>query len=154
MRFSLEILLSVAAAKGQGDRAEIIVIQSLQESLEVVVQFLEILLEATAALCIVLGLFVSIKLALTFRRRRSNIQFPLGRLRLSFGRWLALALEFQLGADILATTVAPTFEALGKLGAIAIIRTFLNFFLNKELVEVFDMQKRFDEDDTDLANTE
>lgn len=146
--------MGTSTANGQENTAEIALIQSLQDSLEVIVQFLAIVLEATAAVCIVLGLLVSIKLALTFRRRRSTIQFPLGRLRLSFGRWLALALEFQLGADILATTVAPTFEALGKLGAIAIIRTFLNFFLNKELVEVFDMQKRFDEDDTDLANTE
>lgn len=111
-------------------------------------------LEAAAAFCIVLGLLVSIKLAVVLRRRRSSIQFPLGRLRLTFGRWLALALEFQLGADVLATTVAPTFESLGKLGAIAIIRTFLNYFLNKELIEVFEMQKRFDEDETDLSNSD
>ncbi|KAI9132267.1 DUF1622 domain-containing protein [Acaryochloris sp. CCMEE 5410] len=130
------------------------VVQQLQDSLEIVVSFLEVVLEAAAAFCIVLGLLVSIKLAVVLRRRRSSIQFPLGRLRLTFGRWLALALEFQLGADVLATTVAPTFESLGKLGAIAIIRTFLNYFLNKELIEVFEMQKRFDEDETDLSNSD
>lgn len=130
------------------------VVQQLQHSLEIVVSFLEVVLEAAAAFCIVLGLLVSIKLAVVLRRRRSSIQFPLGRLRLTFGRWLALALEFQLGADVLATTVAPTFESLGKLGAIAIIRTFLNYFLNKELIEVFEMQKRFDEDETDLSNSD
>ncbi len=128
------------------------VVHHLQGNLEIVVSFLEVVLEAVAAVCIVLGLFVSIKLSIILRRRRSSIQFPLGRLRLTFGRWLALALEFQLGADVLATTVAPTFEALGKLGAIAIIRTFLNYFLNKELIEVFEMQKHFDEDETDLSN--
>jgi uncharacterized membrane protein len=47
--------------------------------------------------------------------------------------WLALALEFQLGADILSTTVAPTFDSLGKLGILALIRTFLNYFLTREL---------------------
>lgn len=130
------------------------VVQQLQGNLEIVVSFLEVVLEAVAAVCIVLGLSVSIKLSIILRRRRSSIQFPLGRLRLTFGRWLALALEFQLGADVLATTVAPTFEALGKLGAIAIIRTFLNYFLNKELIEVFEMQKRFDEDETDLSNSD
>jgi len=52
---------------------------------------------------------------------------------LTFGLWLALALEFQLAADILSTTVSPSFEALGKLALIAVIRTFLNYFLNKEL---------------------
>lgn len=129
------------------------VVHHLQGNLEIIVSFLEVVLEAVAAFCIVLGLLVSIKLSVVLRRRRSTIQFPLGRLRLTFGRWLALALEFQLGADVLATTVAPTFEALGKLGAIAIIRTFLNYFLNKELIEVFEMQKRFDEDETDLSNS-
>ncbi len=63
-------------------------------------------------------------------------------LRLRFGVWLAIALEFQLGADIVATTVAPTFEVLGRLGAIAAIRTFLNYFLNKELAEEFRVQRK------------
>jgi uncharacterized membrane protein len=44
-----------------------------------------------------------------------------------------LALEFQLGADILSTTYHSTFESLGKLGIVALIRTFLNYFLNQEL---------------------
>jgi uncharacterized membrane protein len=64
-------------------------------------------------------------------RITGSIQFI--EIRLCFGSWLALALEFQLGADILNTTVAPSFEALGKLGIIALIRTFLNYFLSKEL---------------------
>jgi uncharacterized membrane protein len=46
---------------------------------------------------------------------------------------LALALEFQLGADILGTTVAPTVQDLLRLGIIAVIRTFLNYFLGKEM---------------------
>lgn len=55
------------------------------------------------------------------------------RLRLRFGSWLALALDYQLGADILATTIAPSWEASGQLGVIALIRTFLNYFLTQEL---------------------
>lgn len=58
------------------------------------------------------------------------------RLRLKFSRSLILALEFQLAADILGTTVAPTWEQLGKLGAIAVIRTFLNYFLGREVKEI------------------
>ncbi|RZK11946.1 MAG: DUF1622 domain-containing protein, partial [Hymenobacter sp.] len=49
--------------------------------------------------------------------------------------YLALALEFQLGADILSTAIAPSWEQIGKLGAIAVIRTALNFFLSKEMQE-------------------
>ena len=55
------------------------------------------------------------------------------RVRLTLARYLALALEFQLGADILSTAVAPTWDQIGKLGAIAVIRTALNFFLTREM---------------------
>jgi uncharacterized membrane protein len=50
-----------------------------------------------------------------------------------FARWLVVALTFQLGADIVNTTVAPTWDELGRLGAIAVIRTFLTYFLDRDL---------------------
>jgi uncharacterized membrane protein len=55
--------------------------------------------------------------------------------------WLALALEFQLGADILGTTVTPTLESLTQLALIAVIRTFLNYFLGKELEAELALEK-------------
>ena len=57
------------------------------------------------------------------------------QIRLTLGRHLALGLEFQLGSDILGTAVSPTFAEIGKLGAIAAIRTVLNYFLQQELRE-------------------
>ena len=53
--------------------------------------------------------------------------------RLRLGRWLALALEFELAADILRTAVAPTWDEIGQLAAIAVLRTALNFFLQLEI---------------------
>ena len=53
--------------------------------------------------------------------------------RLRLGRWLALALEFELGADILRTAVAPTWSEIGQLAAIAAVRTALNYFLQQEI---------------------
>lgn len=53
--------------------------------------------------------------------------------RLRLGRWLALALELLLGADILRTAVAPSWSEIGQLAAIAAIRTALNFFLQREI---------------------
>jgi len=53
--------------------------------------------------------------------------------RLRLGRWLALALEFELGADILRTAVAPTWSEIGQLAAIAAVRTALNYFLQLEI---------------------
>ena len=53
--------------------------------------------------------------------------------RLRLGRWLALALEFLLAADILRTAVAPSWSEIGQLAAIATIRTALNVFLQLEI---------------------
>ena len=52
---------------------------------------------------------------------------------LGFGAWLLLGLEFELGADIIRTAIAPTWQQLGQLGVIAVIRTFLNYFLERDL---------------------
>lgn len=51
------------------------------------------------------------------------------------GRWLSVVLEFLLAADILRTAVAPSWDAIGKLAAIAGIRTALNYFLGQEVRE-------------------
>jgi uncharacterized membrane protein len=50
-----------------------------------------------------------------------------------FGVWLLLGLEFELAADIIETVISPEWMDIAKLGAIAVIRTFLNYFLEKDL---------------------
>jgi uncharacterized membrane protein len=54
-------------------------------------------------------------------------------IRVQFGSAVAVALELLLGADVLATAVAPSWDDIGKLAAIAILRTALNYFLEREL---------------------
>ena len=54
-------------------------------------------------------------------------------IRLQFGSSVAVSLELLLGADVLATAVAPSWDDIGKLAAIAVIRTLLNYFLEREL---------------------
>ena len=67
------------------------------------------------------------------RRTGDDEQAAKEDVRLHLGRWLAVALEFELGADILRTAVAPTWSEIGQLAAIAGVRTALNFFLQKEI---------------------
>jgi uncharacterized membrane protein len=50
-----------------------------------------------------------------------------------FGMWLLLGLEFELAADIIGSVISPTWKDIAELGAIAVIRTFLNYFLEKDL---------------------
>lgn len=108
------------------------------------IEIVKLAFEMIAVFCILLGLIQTLRLAVKLIPV-SEGDTPFLLLRIRLGSWLALALEFQLGADILATTVAPSWESLGKLGAIAIIRTFLNYFLNQELVEQVELREKFNQ---------
>jgi uncharacterized membrane protein len=55
---------------------------------------------------------------------------------LCFGRWLVVGLTFQLAADIIETSISTSWVALGRIGAIAVIRTFLNYFLERDIADV------------------
>lgn len=52
---------------------------------------------------------------------------------LDYARWLVAALTFQLAADIVATSFAPTWDELGRLVLVAVVRTFLSYFLDREM---------------------
>lgn len=109
--------------------------EHLDHSLSFWAGTLKLVLEGISLFCILLGLLTTVRVILIQNRRLRGFPSALANIRLNFGRWLSVALEFQLGADIANTTVAPSFEALGKLGLIAVIRTFLNYFLTRELAE-------------------
>lgn len=89
------------------------------------------LIEAAGAAVIAIGAVVALWMFLRALPRRDPQAFV--PIRLSLGRFLALGLEFQLAGDVLRTAIAPTFTELGKLAAVAAIRTALNFFLAREI---------------------
>ena len=103
----------------------------MEETIRDAVHLVIPVVEAIGALVIVVGVLVSfaayVGSELRIRPR------PYEDVRLLLGRFLALGLEFQLASDILGTAVSPSFEEIGKLGAIAGIRTVLNYFLAQEL---------------------
>jgi len=61
---------------------------------------------------------------------------------LTFARWLVAGLTFQLAADVVNTSFAPTWDELGHLAAIAAIRTFLSYFLDREVEDTRERQHR------------
>jgi uncharacterized membrane protein len=99
-------------------------VQYYVEWLRLLVETLGALVIAAGALVVILGLIKYVTV---------NRQASFTPIRLSFARYLTLALELQLAADILSTSVAPSWDRIGKLAAIAIIRTALNFFLSREM---------------------
>lgn len=115
----------------------------VEDAVIVAVQWLKLLIETIGAAIIGLGILIA---ACQFVRALVPPQLTsYNRIRLTLARYLALALEFQLGADILSTAVAPSWDQIGKLGAIAIIRTALNFFLTREMNEEREMNETEDQ---------
>ena len=95
------------------------------------VQWLKLGIETIGALLIAIGVVVAV--VGLVRQFIGHTAGEFTATRLTLARYLALALEFQLGADILSTAIAPSWDQIGKLGAIAVIRTGLNYFLFLEM---------------------
>ena len=103
----------------------------MEELLQTAVGYLRLVIEAIGAAIVGFG-----ALATTYRYLLILVGlrgYTNNEIRLYLGRYLALGLAFQFGADILGTAVAPTIDDVILLGAIAAIRTALNYFLSQEL---------------------
>ena len=105
---------------------------SLSEALRLVAQTIATLVEGVGiAIVAVAVVLASVRYLAGLAAQRRAL--PSDAVRLGLGRSLALSLEFLLGADILRTAVEPSWDEIGRLAAIAAIRTALNFFLQREI---------------------
>ncbi|MEH1986613.1 MULTISPECIES: DUF1622 domain-containing protein [unclassified Nostoc] len=95
--------------------------------------FLKVFLEGIAVLTVAMALILTLRKIFHLWRRDRVVQETI---RLELGVVLALALEFLLAADIVGTAISPSWDAVAKLAAITGIRTFLNFFLQREVREL------------------
>lgn len=105
----------------------------IEQTIFNLVQWLKLGVEFTGAVIIALGVVAAV---ISFARSLVPPRLTgYNEIRLTLSRFLILALEFQVGADILSTAVAPTWTQIGKLASIAVIRTVLNYFLTREMRE-------------------
>ena len=104
----------------------------MEEIAKTITIYISHTLEIISALVIAVAL-----LQLVFNYFRSfaggKINITAEEARVKFGSSVAVALELLLGGDVLATAVTPSWNDIGKLAAIATIRTILNYFLEREL---------------------
>jgi uncharacterized membrane protein len=94
---------------------------------------LKVLLEGIAILTVAIAVILTLRKIFRHWRRDQILQETI---RLELGVLLALSLEFLLAADIVGTAISPSCDAVAKLAAITGIRTFLNFFLQREVREL------------------
>lgn len=92
--------------------------------------------ELICVLCIAVGAMLTLgRVVLAIGQGKATHQPTRRAIFVGFGGWIILALEFALGADIARTAIAPTWDDIGQLAAIAAIRTALNYFLEKDVEE-------------------
>ena len=96
-------------------------------------QWLRLVLETAGGASIAIG--AAIVIVHLMRRAVRGDASRLTAERLVLARFLTLALEFQLAADVLDTAMAPGWQEIGELAAIAVIRTALNFSLTREIAD-------------------
>lgn len=104
---------------------------SFEGTIILIVRWVKLGVEIFGAGLVTLG--VSLAIAHLIRSFTARRAAEFTETRLILARYLSLALEFELGADILGTAVSPSWDQIGKLGAVAVIRTGLNYFLSMEM---------------------
>ena len=110
---------------------------------EQVAYVVETALEAVMLLVIVIGATEALAAAVRQLLVHAPFRRGLREIWLRFAAWIVLALEFALAADLIATVVAPSWDEVGKLAAIAAIRTGLSLFLVRDIDE-FRLRRRMD----------
>lgn len=109
----------------------------MEQLLLAVAHYVSLALNAVAILVIAIGAAAAIvRMAAALLRRHAVNGRESRSIWLDFARWLVAGLTFQLAADIVETAVAPTWDDIGRLAAIAVIRTFLTYFLDRDIDEV------------------
>ena len=110
----------------------------MEEWPELITKDVVVIIDAMALIVVAIGTAEAFFIGLwaAFPAPASHRRFR--EILVRYGRWLVAGLTFQLAADIIATSVAPGWEEVGQLGAIAVIRTFLNFFFERDLAELGD----------------
>jgi uncharacterized membrane protein len=103
------------------------------EQAKYVIQTIARGVEFAAAVIIAIAAVEATVKAIAIFLHRNTPASAKNEVRLTLGRWLAVALEFELAADILNTAVTPTWSDIEKLAAIAALRTALNYFLEREI---------------------
>jgi uncharacterized membrane protein len=112
--------------------------EPIEGVLVVFFSWIRISIEIVAALTVVVGVAVVVGQFVQARRAHRERGADYRFLRLTLSQHLAMALELLLAADILATSLSPSWTELGELAVIATIRTGLNYFLEREMREMTD----------------
>jgi uncharacterized membrane protein len=108
----------------------------MKELLEIAIENMILGIQAMALVVVAFGTLQAFITAIRqmFSPAHEGNRFQHAYIR--YARWLVTGLTFQLAADIIATALSPNWEEIGHLAAISVIRTFLNYFLERDMAAI------------------
>lgn len=112
----------------------------LKEWLTGVTEQTIVIIDAIALVVIVYGT-IEVVIRIVRASLRSAPNHEKRDIWLAYARWLIAALTFQLASDIIESSISTSWEAIARLAAIAVIRTFLEFFLGRDVTEIRERQR-------------
>ena len=105
----------------------------MEEWLRLVTRDIVVIVDAMALIVVAIGtaeaFFTGLWVAFPAPAAHSRFREILVR----YGRWLVAGLTFQLAADIIETSISTSWQTIGRVGTIAVIRTFLDYFLERDV---------------------
>ena len=112
----------------------------MEQSLEVLAHYTSLAIDLIAILVIAFGSLGAV-IGIVRVMLVSSPESAKRDVWLQYARWLVAGLTFQLAADVVHTAIAPSWDEVGKVAAIAGIRTFLTYFLDRDIENVREMQR-------------
>ena len=104
-------------------------------TLKTILEFVAQVISIISVLIIIYGTVLGI-IAFIANEFKKDANEGIRSIRVKFGAYLLLGLEFLICADIIKTIIEPGNEELLALGGIVIVRTLMSVFLNREIKEL------------------
>lgn len=112
----------------------------MKEWLVIVTEYAVLLVDTLALVIVLFGTLEAFIAGLRLMLAGTENSIERREVWLRYARVLVAGLTFQLAADIIETSITTGWESVARLGAIVVIRTFLNFFLERDLTEIRERQ--------------
>ncbi len=114
-------------------------IETIEANFQAAAELVALGLELAAVLMVAIGGIETAAASTRHFFSKQSTSWHRRQIWLRFASWILLSLEFALGADVVRTAIAPSWDDIGKLGAIAAIRTALSFFLERDIKETIEI---------------
>ena len=106
-----------------------------EEAIRQIAEYVALGVDIIMVTIVALGSVRAVIAVVNCLRKGSGLAPGIREIWLHYAAWILLALEFALAADLIDTVIAPSWEDIGQLGAIAAIRIALGYFLGRDLSE-------------------